>query len=157
MKKLLFISGIIMSLFLSACGAAPQTAPQDAKPQAQASANVKKVNLTINNQKATLLLYDNPVANALYAQLPLTLKFSDFNSTEKIAYLPQKIHEGHKPEGHAPKAGDLCLYAPWGNICFFYKDYRHTGDLFSLGRLENGADILRSQNGDFTAALEKAN
>lgn len=158
MKKILLFFGFILSFCTYACGAAPAApaAGNTAKPATAVSVEVKvkKVVLTINGKQAVLDLYDTPVSNALYAKLPLTLTFSDFNNTEKIARLDNPIHEGYKPEGHAPKVGDLCLYAPWGNLCFFYHDYRHSGDLFSLGRLESGLELLTAQQGDFTVKLE---
>lgn len=156
MKKLFFVLGLILAFFTTACGAAPAAPAPKAEPaKTSTSANVKKVRITIDGRSGVLNLYDTPVSNTLYNQLPLTLSFSDFNSTEKIATPPKTIHEGYKPEGHAPQAGDLCLYAPWGNLCFFYRDYKHSGDLFSLGRLESGLDLLASQKGDFSMTLEK--
>ncbi|MGM9568707.1 MAG: cyclophilin-like fold protein [Phascolarctobacterium sp.] len=156
MKKLFFVFGLILAFFTTACGASPAAPAPKAEPaKTSASANVKKVRITIDGRSGVLNLYDTPVSNELYKQLPLTLSFSDFNSTEKIATPPKAIHEGYKPEGHAPQAGDLCLYAPWGNLCFFYRDYKHSGDLFSLGRLESGLDLLASQKGDFSMTLEK--
>lgn len=156
MKKLIFVLGIFLALFTTACGAAPDSSATKANTTpASTIANIKKVRLTIAGRSGVLNLYDTPVSNELYKQLPLTLSFRDFNNTEKIATLPKPIHEGKKPEGHAPKAGDLCLYAPWGNLCFFYRDYKHTSDLFSLGRLESGLNMLREQKDDFSMTLEK--
>ena len=156
MKKLIITLSVFLALFTTACGSAPDlVSAKDNTASVGAIANIKKVRITIDGRSGVLNLYDTPVSNELYKLLPLTLSFSDFNSTEKIATPSKPIHEGHKPEGHAPKAGDLCLYAPWGNLCFFYRDYKHTGDLFSLGRLESGLDLLSEQKGDFSMTLEK--
>ena len=145
MKKLIIALGVFLALFTTACGAVPDSVTaKDNTMAVGATSNIKKVRITIDGRSGVLNLYDTP-----------TLSFSDFNSTEKIATPSKPIHEGHKPEGHAPKAGDLCLYAPWGNLCFFYRDYKHTGDLFSLGRLESGLDLLSEQKGDFSMTLEK--
>ena len=34
--------------------------------------------------------------------------------------------------------GDLCYYAPWGNLVFFHDSYRYSKGLIRLGRLEDG-------------------
>jgi hypothetical protein len=68
-------------------------------------------------------LLDNPSARDLATMLPLDLVIDDFSTNEKIAYLPRKLTE----EGSGPfsneAAGDLCYYAPWGNLAFFHGDY----------------------------------
>ena len=50
---------------------------------------------------------------------------------------------------NAPKAGDVCIYVPWGNISVFYEDFRYTDDLVYLGHVEQGLDILSTQQSDF--------
>ena len=42
-----------------------------------------------------------------------------------------------------------CVYVPWGNISVFYKDFRYTDDLIYLGHVEQGLDILSTQQSDF--------
>ena len=57
--------------------------------------------------------------------LPLQISsIENYANNEKIAYLPRKLtEEGSGPFGdEAP--GDLCYYAPWGNLAFFYAGYR---------------------------------
>ena len=49
--------------------------------------------------------------------------------------------------------GDLCYYAPWGNLAFFYADYRYSSGLIRLGRLDGGIEpLLRS--GKFDLHIE---
>ena len=108
MKKLIIALSVFLALFTTACGAAPDLATAKDNPMAvSATANIKKVRITIDGRSGVLNLYDTPVSNELYKLLPLTLSFSDFNSTEKIATPSKPIHEGYKPEGHAPKAGRI--------------------------------------------------
>lgn len=60
------------------------------------------------------------------------------------------------PEGFDPESGDLCLYAPWGNLSLFYEDFRYSEGLISLGKLETGVEILGAIEGDFIVRIEKA-
>ena len=42
------------------------------------------IRITVNDQIFTAQLADNPTAHGLIDQLPLTLRFGDFNHVEKI-------------------------------------------------------------------------
>jgi hypothetical protein len=87
-------------------------------------------------------LYDNPPARDLASMLPLDLMVEDYSNNEKVAYLPRKLTE----EGSGPftsgAPGDLCYYAPWGNLVFFYAAYRFSRGLIRLGRLDGGVAPL---------------
>lgn len=117
---------------------------------------VRTMRMSVDGQDVTITLNDTPLANALYDMLPLELTFEDFNGTEKITYLPegQSLSTEGLTGGHEPVAGDLCLYAPWGNLCIFYKDFHYSDDLYFIGHVENGIDVLSGMNSDFTVTLE---
>lgn len=115
----------------------------------------RKVKLTIGGQEFDVTLYDTPAANALYDMLPLELTFEDFNGIEKIAYMDNELPTEGEPDEFDPDVGDLCLYAPWGNLSLFYKDFRKSNGLISLGHIDSGMDIIGGMNGDFSASLEK--
>ena len=88
--------------------------------------------------------------------LPLELTFEDFNGIEKIAYMDNELPTEREPDAFDPDAGDLCLYAPWGNLSIFYKDFRNSNGLISLGHIDSGMEMIGSMNEDFSAMLEKA-
>lgn len=117
----------------------------------------RQIRMTAAGQTYTITLYDTPVANALYEMLPLELTFEDYNSVEKIAYLPeeQQLPTEGEPDGYDPSAGDLCLYAPWGNLSLFYQDFGYSGGLVSLGRLETGIEKISSLSDGFAVTLEQ--
>ena len=115
----------------------------------------RTLKLTINGQEFDVTLYDTPAANALYNILPLELTFEDFNGIEKIAYLDNEIPTEGEPNEFDPDVGDLCLYAPWGNLSIFYKDFRNSNGLISLGHIDSGMDTISSINENFSAILEK--
>lgn len=118
-------------------------------------AGERKVKLTIDGREFDVTLYDTPAANALYDMLPLELTFEDFNGIEKIAYMDNELPTEGEADEFDPDVGDLCLYAPWGNLSIFYKDFRNSNGLISLGHIDSGMDLIGSMSEDFSAMLEK--
>jgi hypothetical protein len=97
-------------------------------------------------------LLDTPVTAALAELLPLALDLSDFHGAEKIAYLPSKLDTASAPAGTSAEAGDLCYYAPWGNLALFYKEEPRANGLIKLGTVAaSSADIAAI--GEQTAVL----
>jgi hypothetical protein len=72
----------------------------------------------------------------LLALLPLELTLKDYGKTELIAALSGKLSTRDAPPGHTAKRGDLCYYAPWGNLALFLKDFGSAPGLVLLGRCE---------------------
>lgn len=112
------------------------------KPQGKNKQRVSmmKIHIDIDGTQQPLFatLAMSPTVEDFIKQLPLTLTLKDYDSTEKIADLPNKLTTQNAPHGYAGKAGDLTYYAPWGNLAFFYKD-SHVGyakGLIFLGKLD---------------------
>ena len=91
--------------------------------------------------------------NEFLSQLPANLKFEDYNSTEKISYLPTKLSGRGEPEGFTPKRGDISYYMPWGNLAIFYRDFRYSRSLIKIGTL-NDIDKLVNMRGSFEVRIE---
>lgn len=117
----------------------------------------RKLKMTVNGQEIAITLYDTPAANALYDMLPLDLNFEDFNGIEKISYLSQELPTEGEPDGCDPDVGDLCLYAPWGNLSIFYQDFRYSDSLIMLGHIDSGMDVISEMEENTSTVLEKAN
>ena len=122
-------------------------------PTNESGEAMMQVRCTFADQDFTATLYDNPSARDFASMLPLDLAISDFSDNEKIAYLPRKLDE--EARGPFPDAapGDLCYYIPWGNLAFFYGNYRSTSDLIRLGRLDGGIEPLLTR-GEFPLRIE---
>lgn len=116
----------------------------------------KRISMTINDQKLLIVLYDTPEAEALYNMLPMELNFEDYNNVEKIAYLPEELPVPNSSKAFDLDIGDLCLYAPWGNLSLFYQDFRLSNGLISLGKVESGMESIGALDG-FSAILDKEN
>lgn len=113
-----------------------------------------RIVIRIGGQTATAKLEDNATSRDFLSQLPMTLSFDDFHSTEKISYLPKKLSTDGAPDGFDPSVGTIAYYAPWGNLAIFYKDFRYSGSLVNLGRIESGLEIL-SKSPTFKATIER--
>ena len=72
----------------------------------------------------------------------LDLTIDDYSTNEKITYLPHKLSEEGSGAFGGEQPGDLCYYAPWGNLAFFHAGYRWSRGLIRLGRIEGGFEPL---------------
>ncbi|MFT3901788.1 MAG: cyclophilin-like fold protein [Niabella sp.] len=112
-----------------------------------------KVKITIGQKTATAILYDNPTSKDFVALLPLTLEKEDYNRTEKINLLSQKLTSKNASSGFDPSVGDINYYEPWGNIALFYKDFGYSNGLISLGKITSGLEAFEV-SGTVTAKFE---
>ncbi|MGR6919217.1 cyclophilin-like fold protein [[Actinomadura] parvosata] len=96
---------------------------------------VMNLRLTIDGQQIDAVLNDSATARDFATLLPLTLDLSDFQQTERIAYLSRKLDTSGAPEVSHPQAGDLAYYAPWGNLALFHRDGPRSPGLIILGRV----------------------
>lgn len=132
----------------------PDSSANNTDTPATPEAGERKVKLTIDGQEFDVTLYDTPAANALYDMLPLELTFEDFNGIEKIAYVDNELPTEGEPDEFDPDVGDLCLYAPWGNLSIFYKDFRNSNGLISLGHIDSDISTITNMNSNFIATLK---
>ncbi|WP_295748134.1 cyclophilin-like fold protein [uncultured Oscillibacter sp.] len=58
------------------------------------------------------------------------------------------------PDTFDPDVGDLRLYAPWGSLCIFYRDFRNSTSLILLGRIDSGMDVVGGMTENFTVKME---
>lgn len=168
MKKIILVLCFSLCILMSGCASNQKQEQPTEKIQEETEAQDdkntqitkgkkdmdKKLTLTINNSIYDVTLYDTPAANALYEMLPLDLTFEDFNNIEKIAYLEESLPTEDEPDGFDPNIGDLCLYAPWGNLSIFYKDFRYSDSLISLGHIDTGMEDISNLSNNFSARLE---
>ena len=110
--------------------------------------------MTVGENELYITIYDNPTSRDFLSKLPLTLTFEDYNATEKISYLPETLTTEDAPDSFDPDVGDVALYAPWGNLSVFYKDFRDSAGLVSIGHIDEGIEILTQADDSFTGVLE---
>ena len=104
------------------------------------------VRITVDDQVVTAQLADNPTAQDLAAQLPLTLRIRDFNRLEKVANLPRPLTMDGVPAGDDPEINDLGYYAPSGDLVFYYGDVGYFDGIVRIGRLSGqDTDVIERQ------------
>ncbi|MDO4288737.1 MAG: cyclophilin-like fold protein [Eubacterium sp.] len=107
----------------------------------------RMIRMAFDGGEILVQLEENAAAEDLLSRLPLTLSFEDFNGTEKISYLDSALNIGDAPRRCTPQAGDLTYYIPWGNLAFFYSDFRESPQLVPLGRVTQGMEYLEQLDG----------
>lgn len=112
-----------------------------------------KLRMTIGSKTATAVLYNNPTSRDFATLLPLTVKMDDYSNTEKIFYPSRKLSSSDAPAGFDPSIGDITLYAPWGNVALFYKDFGYSNGLISLGKITGGMEAFMVK-GSITVKFE---
>ncbi|WP_273523505.1 cyclophilin-like fold protein [Mailhella massiliensis] len=115
----------------------------------------QRVRLSFGEHEAVVLLDNHPAGRRFVEMLPLTVTFEDFNCTEKIAYLPEKLDTRQSPASCDPEEGSFTYYAPWGNLAVFYRDFRHSSGLVPLGRVESGMEYLSAVEDGAVVRMEK--
>jgi hypothetical protein len=117
------------------------------------------IQLTIGDTALRGRLDDTSAGRDFASLLPLTLTLTDFHATEKISDLPKRLStEDEVPAGTSGSAGDITVYAPWGNLALFYRDFTYTDDLIRLGSLEPGAaEVLADLADGTTVTITTAN
>jgi len=134
-----------------------ESAPDKQSESGEPEAKERKISLKINDRELSATLYDTPLADQLYDMLPLTITFEDYNQTEKIGYFPDggSLNTDNAENGFEPSAGDLCYYAPWKNLSVFYKGFRYSEELYSIGHIDDGIDTISELETDFVIVFEK--
>lgn len=102
-----------------------------------------KIQILVEDVPLTATLERNETSRDFASLLPLTLTLDDYAATEKISDLPRKLSTKGAPAGTTPHAGDVTLYAPWGNLAIFHKDFRYSAGLIRLGTIDSGLEVLR--------------
>lgn len=115
----------------------------------------RKIRFLLEDGDMIVELYKNSASDDLLGRLPMTLSFEDYNSTEKISYLDSELDLSDAPDECTPQVGDLTYYAPWGNLAFFYHDFRNSPQLIPLGRIEEGEEYLKNLDSYAEVTLER--
>lgn len=114
-----------------------------------------EIEIIIGNERAEGIVYDNNAGKSFLGLLPLTIKMTDYNNTEKIGKVGNKINITGEPSAYEPDKSDIAYYQPFGNLCFFYRDFRLSNSLYSIGRITNGIEIFAGKNSDFEITIKR--
>ncbi|WOP15093.1 cyclophilin-like fold protein [Ottowia sp. SB7-C50] len=113
-----------------------------------------RLNIAIDDQPFAAALADSPAARAFAAQLPLFLTLQDYEGTEKIAALADRL-PAEPGAAHTARPGDITYYAPWGNLALFYGNGPSApSGLVYLGRFDG--DVIAALRGATRLRIEHA-
>ncbi len=73
----------------------------------------------------------------------MTMHFEDFNNTEKISYMDDKLDTSDAVTEYAPEAGSFAYYIPWEICHCFMRTSVSPQDLQSLEMLKKVLNILK--------------
>ncbi|MDR1615108.1 MAG: hypothetical protein LBS26_06025, partial [Campylobacteraceae bacterium] len=110
--------------------------------QSENKQELVKIKITIDGRELTASLINGAAARDFISLLPLTLVLEDYNRTEKISALPKKLSTSGEPSGYDPSIGDIAFYAPWGNLCIYYRDFGYSNSLVFLGKIDGGMEVF---------------
>jgi hypothetical protein len=117
---------------------------------------VPTVRITVADQTITAQLADNPTAQDLTDQLPLTLTFRDFNRVEKVAELPRPLTMDGVPAGDDPDISDIGYYAPSRSLGFYYGDVGYWNGIVRIGRFtDRDIELIERQPDGFQVTIER--
>jgi hypothetical protein len=120
----------------------------DSSPDPEPEDTRMRIRLVTTEAQLTAALHDNPTARDFASLLPLTLTLRDYASTEKISDLPRELSTADAPPGADPTIGDIALYAPWGNLAIYYRDFHYSDGLVLLGRIDASHNELATLEGE---------
>lgn len=112
--------------------------------------NIMKIRISAGKTVLTATMLDNATSHDFLSMMPMSLTIRDYAGTEKVSDLPRKLSTQGAPSGSKPSVGDISLYAPWGNLAIFYKDFGYANGLIILGKIDSGVDKLSQLNGVVT-------
>lgn len=134
-------------------GAETTDAATGAPVEEDAVADGRTMTVACGNATVTYQLNDSAAADALLAQLPLTLEVEDFSDNEKVFYPPEELDVTGAPLAESGEAGTLAYYAPWGDVVMFYGSFSPNGALYELGQVVDGSDAIAGLSGAIEVAL----
>jgi hypothetical protein len=153
------LSAVACSGTETGSSAGAPSAPPEQSPATQPAtqeADMTTIRITGDNRPIDAQLADNPTAQDLADQLPLTLTFRDLNSVEKIAELPRPLTTEGVPEGDDPDIADIGYYAPSNDLVLYYGDVGYWNGIVRIGRFDTAdLEFIRGQPDGFQVRIEQ--
>lgn len=111
--------------------------------------------ITVGDRTITATMEDNAAARDLLSRLPMEVTLNDYNNTtEKIFYPDPELELEGVTRGCAPVPGDITIYAPWGNVAIFCKEWSYSNDLIKIGHIDSDGINVLAVPGNVQVKLE---
>ena len=118
--------------------------------------NETPIRIVIGDQTLEARLWDNPAAQSLLDQLPLTLDFSDYGRQEVLAEPPQPLTMEGMPAGESAPAGTIGYYAPGGVVVLYYTDVGRFDGIVRIGQIDGDVSVLTGWSDSRAVTIERA-
>lgn len=118
--------------------------------------NCRQLLITIDGNEYAAELRDNPCADALKNELPVTLTFRDFGGQEVLADAPEKLPMSGMPASAGASPGDIGYYSPTGSIVFYYADVPPFPGIARLGQFTGDVSFLSSTRDSLEVTISLA-
>ncbi|MHA2788866.1 cyclophilin-like fold protein [Corynebacterium sp. S7] len=140
-QRIIGILAISAALTLAGCSTAEPSAEPPAQPptstsQEEAPMTDTPITLQVNGTTISAVLYDNPAANSLRSQLPLTISMSDFGGQEVAGTPAQPLTMEGMPAGESAPRGTIGWYEPTGSVVVYYTDVSRFSGLVRIGHIK---------------------
>lgn len=150
MKKKRLI--LFMLLLFAGVGAATFSAGKDAyKPRSSKNSQTarklsgNKIEIHTDGKIFTVDMYDNPTANDLVSQLPLTLKANNYAGyDEKVIRLKNPLSMKDAPKGDDPELLELGYYEPGQWLALYYGYIGYWAGKVPLGKINSTIEEINS-------------
>jgi hypothetical protein len=117
---------------------------------------VTTIRITVGGETITGELSDNPTAQDLARQLPLSVTLADFSGVEKVGELPRPLTMAGVPAGADPEINDIGYYRPTNGLVFYYGDVGYYAGIVRIGRLAPAdMQLIQRQTGTFTIDIDE--
>ncbi|MDS2171473.1 cyclophilin-like fold protein [Nesterenkonia sp. CL21] len=112
------------------------------------------IRITVGEDQFDAVLWDNPAAQDLIEQLPLTLDFSDYGGQEVTAEPPQPLTMEGMPEGESAPAGTIGYYAPDEVVVLYYTDVPRFTGIVRIGEIHGDVSLLSGWDSSQPVTIE---
>ena len=148
---------VVAVAFVPACAGLTGCSTDDNSPAPTSEASGEaSIRIVVAGKTLSATLSDNPAANSLLEQLPLTLDFADFGGQEVTAEPPRPLPMEGMPDGESAPAGTIGYYAPDGVVVLYYTDVGRYDGIVRLGRIDGDISILKGWDEARPVTIERA-
>ena len=114
------------------------------------------IRIAIGEQSLEARLWDNPAAQSLIDQLPLTLDFSDYGGQEVLAELARPLSMEGMPSAESAPEGTIGYYAPSEAIVLYYTDVGRYNGIVRIGEMDGDVSVFRGWDFARSVTIELA-
>ena len=120
------------------------------------ASGVTPIQVVVGGRTFNAELYDNPTADDLADQLPVTVTLADLHGLEKTGTLPRPLTTEGVPRGSDPEINEIGYYAPGRDLVFYYGDVGYFDGIIRIGRFTSNIDSIAHEDDGFSATVERA-